>query len=199
MENRFKILFGALGIMLIAWLGLFFYNRYWKNNNGTIQPAISPFVQLPHNISKEEEKTLKSLAENFVSGYGSYQKGTFNSLKEAQKMMTKKYQEETTRFIEEKEKEQSLESAPKEYISYTSIPTKTTLVSLDSKNANVLIDFEYSIFYGVSLYLNEILTTVDQNGEKTAQPLKREMVKKQATVLMIKENGLWKVDSIKIK
>lgn len=148
---------------------------------------------------EKDEKDVKELAENFVSGYGSYQKGTFSSLEETQKMMTKKYQEETTRFIEEKEKEQSLVSAPKEYISYTSIPVKTIPVSLDSKNANVLIDFEYNTFYGVSLYLNEILTTVDQNGEKTTQPLKREMVKKQAIVLLIKEDGLWKVDSIKIE
>lgn len=197
MSTIFKIIIIIAVLFGLILAGTFISNKYSGNNP---KPSINPpDTQLPISALEKDEKEAKALAENFVSGYGSYQKGTFNSLKEAQKMMTKKYQEETTRFIEEKEKEQSLVSAPKEYISYTSVPTKTTLVSLDSKNANVLIDFEYSTFYGVSLYLNEILTTVDQNGEKTTQPLKREMVKKQATVLMIKENGLWKVDSIKIK
>jgi len=198
MEQKLKIIGAVIFLALAAWLGLFLYNKY---NAGGIKPApaVSPGSgQLPASATKQDEKEVKILAENFLSGYGSYQKGKFSSLKEVKKMMTKKYQEETTRFIEEKEKEQS-SAEIKEYITYTSIPVQTTLVSLDPKSAKVLINFERNTFYGVSLYLNGVLTTIDQNGNKTTQSLKRETAKKQAIILMIKEDGMWKVDSIKIE
>lgn len=184
-------------ILGLAWVGFFVKYRYLDKNPS---PAASPSnTKLPSSASVNDEKDVKTLAENFLSGYGSYQKGNFSSLKEVKKMMTKKYQEETARFIEEKEQNTA---GTKEYISYTSIPAKTTIVSLDArdaKSAKVLVNFEYNTFYGVSLYLNGNLTTIDQSGSKTTQPLKRETAKKQAIILMVKEDGLWKVDSIKIE
>lgn len=195
MSGLYKIIIGIAVLLGLVLLGTFISDKYFGNNP---KPGVNPPGVLPYNPPINDEKTVRQLAENFLSGYGSYQKGTFSSLKEVQKMMTKKYQEETARFIEEKEKEQS-DAGIKEYISYTSIPAETSLVSLDSGNAEILVDFEYNTFYGVSLYLNGNLTTIDQNGNKTTQPLKREMVKKQAIILMVKEDGLWKVDSIEIK
>lgn len=195
MNTVFKVIFIVIILISLILIGKFANDKYFKDDQKLV--SISPGV-LPHNPAISDEKAVEVLAENFVSSYGSYQKGTFNSLNEAKKLMTKKYQEETARFIEEKKYEQN--NAPfKEYIIYVSVPEQTTIVALDERDAEVSVNFEQNIFYGAHIYLNGILTTVDQSGNKTSQILEKESIKKQATILIYKEDGLWKVDSIKIK
>jgi hypothetical protein len=197
MNSLVKIIIGVIVLIGVVILGIFMYGKY--SGEGNAIPSPTPAAgALPYSASVMEEVLIKSVAESFIGGYGSYQKGTFDSLKEVRRMMTKKYQEETTRLIEEKEKEQAANPPLKEYISYVSVPEETTVLSTDPQGARVIVIYERNTFHGVNVYVDGVLTTLDESGKKTIQPLRREASRKNASLIMLKEDGTWKVDSVKI-
>lgn len=196
MNSILKIIIGIIILLSVFSFAFFEYNKY-QSRIAAVPPSPTPSVgELPASISLEEDNQIKELAENFVSIHETYQKGDLSHLNELKKIMTEKYQEEITRYVEEK-KLSSMEI--KEYISYAGIPKQIDFVYSDIGSANVLVVFEHNTFYGASVYIDGTLTAVDQAGKKSTELLKRETVNKQAELLIIKDNGLWKVDSIKIK
>lgn len=193
MEIKFKIILGALGIMLIAWLGLFFYNRYWKNNNGAIPPASYPVGQLPYNISKEEEKTLKSLAENFVVRYKSYILGDFSGLESLKDKMTLELWSEKSAWMDAQKQE--LAGKPRHYITFSAFSKNSTIVSYDSEKAQVDVEYLQREMKGATIQGEITIKYVNEFGEEKPVPAPTETLKK-IRPWFVKENNEWKVSRI---
>lgn len=191
-----KIIIGAITIIGLVVIVMFTYN---KNSGGGAMPSpISSIGQLPIYNSVQEEKKVIELAENFVSGYGTFQKGSYSYLRGLTDKMTYKYKNETINFIEEQEQKQSGNYSNIEYISYSSIPKKTNILFYNTQTVEAVVDFESNTFYGVHTYRSGTLKTLDQFGNVTSSPLKRELSQKIAVLVILKENGAWKVESIDI-
>ncbi len=195
MHNLFKII--AIIVILLGLIiaGIFISDKY--SGKDQKYPEVSPQVFLPYNPSISDEKAVNQLVKNFISLYGNYQQDSFVSLKEAKELMTVRYREETAKFIEEREK--ANRDKPKEYITFSSVPTKININYLDSDKADVSVKIDFYTVYGAYLYLDGGLAQVDRFGEKTIMPLENEFKKKQAILFILKEDNLWKVDKIIIE
>lgn len=190
--NIFLKIIGIFLFLGVIGLGIFIFMK--SKNTEPVSPASEPVGVLPYNSSINDEKEIKSLAENFINIQGSYQLGSFVALREAQSMMTKRYQEETTKYIENGES--FFSKKPKEYITYTSMPTDIKITYLDAKKAEITTIVDFSTVFGAYIYLDGNLVQVDRAGKKTTEPLKKEFRKKNVVLSIIRENNLWKVDKI---
>lgn len=190
MDAKFKILFGVLGIIFIAWLGLFLYNRYWKNSGEAIPPASSLSGQLPYNIPKEEEKNLKSLAENFVVRYGSYTLGDFSGLEGLKDQMTSELWRKKSQWMET-EKQKSA-GQPRHYITFSAFSKKSIIVSYNNEKAEAEVEYLQTETKGAMIQGGITIKYVNEFGYEKPIPPPQEIFKK-LRLKIIKESNEWRI------
>jgi len=187
-----KIIIVVVVIFIIAlsfWVGVVFFA---KNNITTKTMDDQQEKQQINDLNKkpeitEKEKT-KSFAENFIEVYNTYAIGDFSNIESLK--------DNILQWIEiEKEK---TKDSPKRYIVFNTQINKSNIIYFDDSETTIEIEYEQVEIRGASIYIENILTDVDEFGEIILVQIPRKSETKKVVVKLIKKDDEWKVDNIEI-
>lgn len=191
MEQKFKIIGAVIFLALAAWLGLFLYNKYNAGNGINPNPTIAPgFGQLPASATKQDEKEVKTLAENFVRIYKTYQLGDFSGLESLKDQMTAKLWLEKAEWIAAKKQE--IKNQPKRYITYSALLKSSKIIFSDKDTIEIEVNYIQRETKGAMLQGQVTIKYVNEFGEEKAIPPPIETSEK-IRLWFTKEGSEWKV------
>lgn len=194
MNNKRKII--VLSFVLIILFGVLFAFFYFQQSKKVVlesKPRVdlktipetkitpSPLVTTsPAQVSQKEQNQvliqayLQSIARSFVERYGSFSnQGNFENLTDLYPLMTKKFQEKTKAFIEER---LANRKPNQEYYGITTVVLNVE--TLESAPDRVVF----------------LIKT--QRQESTAQTLNAKIYYQDVKLILVSENNFWKVDSL---
>ncbi len=203
-----KISLIILSIIFLILVSVFLYNfLYKKRNSGPV--TLQPIVNLPVDqsiVSSQsqsqsqpltEEKKIIAAAENFLRGYGNYQLGDFFNIESLYSQMTKRYKNEMSLWIIDQRQKYVLE--PKRYITFTISILKSSVISLESNQAELKIKTKRTEIKGAAISGEGTIIWVDEFGNKPKREIPRQEFSQDARVKLIKENGQWKIDKVEFQ
>lgn len=192
MGGLFKIIIGIAVLLGLVLLGTFISDKYSGSNP---KPGANPQDgQLPISASEKDEKEIKTLAENFVRIYKTYQLGDFSGLENLKDQMTAKLWQEKAEWIAAKKRE--MEKQPKRYITYSAFVKSSKIIFNDKDAAEAEINYIQRETKGAMLQGEITIKYVNEFGEDKPTPPAVETPGK-IRLWLVKENGEWKVDQIK--
>lgn len=185
-------------ILLLLFIGLAFFR---KNENAPKPPENNPqadqLADSGKNKELTEEEKVKMFAKNFVEIYGTYSLGDFSNLESLKDMMSDRLRQEKTEWIYSEK--QKLTNKPKVFVSLTTIAKAVKMNFFNGSRAEIEIEYEKTKARGVSIYIDNILTPVNEFGEKTTDPIPKETEMGLINMKLVKENNEWKIEEIDYK
>lgn len=163
-------------------------------------PANKP-TATPAKVYLPIEQAAMDSANTFIILYTNYKWGDFSNWDPINGKLTEIYQKEITAWIEQKKKESK--NQPVKYISYSGVPQKTELMKINESKAEVKAEVEQEEVYGTlasrTSSTGPTSVWVNENGIETPyDKIQRKVSTKTFYVFLVKEGGVWKVDSITI-
>lgn len=184
----------AVVLIVIFIVGAIFFKK--KDTRPIYNQPASPPVNHPVKpIVKplSEEEKLKIMALNFIGAYGTYKLGDFFNIEILKDKMTDRLWEEKSQWIEIKKEESK--NQPKRYITFSAHSGKADIVSLDSNEAEIMVDYTQTETKGAVVQGEVTIKYVNEFGEEKPAPPPTETSKKMYLKL-VKVNNEWRVDKV---
>lgn len=185
-------------ILLLLFIGLAFFR---KNENAPRPPEDNQQIDQPagggKNMEPTEEEEAEAFAKNFVEIYETYSLGDFSNLELLKNKMSGRLWQEKAIWIDSEK--QKAANAPKIFVNFTAVAKAARVNSFESNKAEIEVEYEKTEMRGASIYINDILTSVNEFGEKTADPVPKKTQAGKVTLKLIKEKNEWKMDEINLE
>ena len=153
-----------------------------------------PVTTQPPKPATEEEKVIAA-AESFLRGYGSYQLGNFSNIESLYPQMTERYKDEMAFWVAEQKQKYALE--PKRYITFTISILESSVISLESNQAELKIKTKRTEIKGAAIPGEGTIIWVDEFGNKPEGQVPRREFFQDAEIKLIKENDKWRINKVK--
>ena len=187
----------AIFFVVIFLIGMVFFRK--DNNNIKENNLKLDDQQLIEEVEDEEiteEEKAKSFAKNFVEVYNTYMINDFSNIELLKDNMTQSLWERESQWIETR-KEKTKDN-PKRYIVFNAQTNKADIIYFDNSEMVIEIEYEQFEIRGTSIYMENILTDVDEFGEITLVQIPIKSETKKVMLKLIKKGDEWKVDNIEI-
>ncbi|MCK4891621.1 MAG: hypothetical protein KAS78_03050, partial [Candidatus Pacebacteria bacterium] len=141
----------------------------------------------------KEKNKIKAMAENFTITYYSYKPNDFSNIKSLQDKMTYELWEQQLKIIEQNQK--GIKDDSKKYITFNVRIKNSEIIYLNKNEAKINISYIHEKIYGGIIQGEIAIKYVDEFGEDRI-PSPTEKTEKKASVTLIKENEIWRLNEI---
>ena len=141
----------------------------------------------------KEKNKIKAMAENFTITYYSYKPNDFSNIKSLQDKMTYELWEQQLKIIEQNQK--GIKDDSKKYITFNVRIKNSEIIYLNKNEAKINISYIHEKIYGGIIQGEITIKYVDEFGEDRI-PSPTEKTEKKASVTLIKENEIWRLNEI---
>lgn len=188
-------IYTAIFFVVIFLVGMVFFRKEDDNIEGNNSKLDNR--QLIEEVKDEEiteEEKAKSFAENFVEVYNTYMINDFSNIESLKDDMTQSLWERESQWVETR-KEKTKDNS-KRYIVFNAQANKSDVIYFDNSEITIEIEYEQFEIRGTSIYIENVLTNIDEFGEITLVQIPRKSEIKKGILKLTKEDNGWKADNI---